>query len=410
MKPYVLFPYCYERSVYQSFMIGEWYGVPFFEDFDLAPSFSKDHPVFPGQKKVVLVDWSNFENVLNNPEYSDFSWADLVISATTEQVSSAFFNSIRSDQIVFNNPNTIHLINGYDIIDPDNLPSVLKNDRVHLSWPYFFATVVSANDPVDYTDDIMKSRLFLFEALVGSKKSPRSYIYYRLRDSCLLDRSLVNLSSNAPPNNTNSFFESLEVLEPWGRIVPDDYRSPALEISVNGVSVLDPQLDNTVHTSEKANVNYKKINPVPTESLDYAARISEIIPTKIYQHSWFSLICETNLSFHTKFITEKTVKMFFGKRIFVFFGPHKHLEYIKSLGFKTFEGIIDEGYDQIFDHSRRFDTAWKQVLHLAKSDPAKIYQQAKPILEHNFRLANNINALLTPSYNFIQSHLEKLQD
>lgn len=53
------------------------------------------------------------------------------------------------------------------------------------------------------------------------------------------------------------------------------------------------------------------------------------------------------------------------------------------LGFKTFDGIVDESYDRESDTVKRFETAFKQVEFLAQGSYNSLSNQAQPILQHN---------------------------
>jgi len=386
------------NGAYTSMMIANWYGLPFFDDCDYVSKqeFSHGHQTAV-QKKIVLIDWMLYTELLDNCDFFDFSWANLVISVTTEQVPLGFVKLIEQGIDFFNNPNTIHLVNGIATIKKDRLDKFLTNKNILFPYNHFFCTVASANDENMYNDITMKYRPYLFEALLGAKKSPRSYIYYKLRDSNLLSVSLVNLTSSGVFNK-NEFINSLEILDQWGCQIPDDYRSKALDM-------FDNDEDKSVHSSTYTNTRFTRITSgTPTKP----ARISELIPTGVYQNSWYSLITETNLGSGILFITEKTAKVLFGRRIFIFFGTSGHLQHLKTLGFKTFDGILDESYDNEPDHNKRFEMAWKQVEFLATQDPVEIYQLAKPILDHNYELAKDIKTLMTPAYNFIQNRINSL--
>jgi len=114
------------------------------------------------------------------------------------------------------------------------------------------------------------------------------------------------------------------------------------------------------------------------------ANASVIVPYIIFNQCWYTLVAETS-DLHPNFYTEKTGKPLLAKRLFVMFAGKHHLKNLKAFGFRTFDGIIDEGYDDIDDTETRYEQAWKQVEFLAKQDPLKIYKLAQPILEHNHR-------------------------
>jgi hypothetical protein len=64
-----------------------------------------------------------------------------------------------------------------------------------------------------------------------------------------------------------------------------------------------------------------------------------------------------------------------------------NLAYLRSYGFKTFDGIIDESYDLIQDHDKRTEAVVDQLAwYCALSDTEKqdIIYALEPIIEHNF--------------------------
>ena len=83
------------------------------------------------------------------------------------------------------------------------------------------------------------------------------------------------------------------------------------------------------------------------------------------------------------FITEKTAKTILAKRVFVLFAAKGCLKYLRSQGFQTFDGIIDESYDRESNTIKRFEMAFKQVEFLAQSSYNNLLDQIQPILEHN---------------------------
>ena len=119
------------------------------------------------------------------------------------------------------------------------------------------------------------------------------------------------------------------------------------------------------------------------------ANFSCFVPYKIYNDSWYSIVCETLGTGEHLFFTEKTAKPLIAGRLFVLFGQHRYLENLRKLGYKTFDGIIDESYDQESNDRARYELAWQQVEFLMTQDPIEIYKQCQPILEHNTNLIKN---------------------
>ena len=68
---------------------------------------------------------------------------------------------------------------------------------------------------------------------------------------------------------------------------------------------------------------------------------------------------------------------------------HHHLKHLRELGYQTFDGIIDESYDNIENTELRF----KAVLQLIKSinkmpieTVHELYRMSQDIIQHNSEL------------------------
>ena len=153
------------------------------------------------------------------------------------------------------------------------------------------------------------------------------------------------------------------------------------------------------HTEFDIGVENFDINQLKDK--DYTARyveyegeqigISNIIPIDIYNQTAYSIVTESLYENTFNFFTEKSFKPILTKRLFVHFSGQHHLKNLKKIyGFKTFDGIIDESYDEIEDQNERWNKAAEQVLFLISQPQEKILQQIQPIVEYNFNhLMNN---------------------
>ena len=72
---------------------------------------------------------------------------------------------------------------------------------------------------------------------------------------------------------------------------------------------------------------------------------------------------------------------------FIFFGAPGYLKYIKELGFKTFNGFIDESYDDEYDDGKRFEMVCDEIKRLSELSLEEIHNWyisiIIPILEYN---------------------------
>lgn len=112
--------------------------------------------------------------------------------------------------------------------------------------------------------------------------------------------------------------------------------------------------------------------------------LSQVVPIKIYNETAYSLVAETNYNNHYSFNTEKIVKPILAKRLFLVFSGQHYLRNLRSLGFKTFDSVIDESYDNESDLTLRGQMIIEQMNYLFNTDQNKILEKIKPIVEHNY--------------------------
>ncbi len=98
------------------------------------------------------------------------------------------------------------------------------------------------------------------------------------------------------------------------------------------------------------------------------------------------LVTETVATGRRHHITEKTFKPIAMGMPFVIVGTRGSLEYLRSYGFKTFEGIWDESYDLEEDDVRitRIASLLRSLDELSPADKQELFEMATPIIEHNW--------------------------
>jgi hypothetical protein len=203
-----------------------------------------------------------------------------------------------------------------------------------------------------YADTGASTKPFLFEALLGARRPHRDYVMLSLQQSGLLSKSIVTYRNIFNGNIVDNFSQE------FANAFPDT------QLAYPYVSQ---------HFDAGWEVQSK---------LDFT--ISSKIPVEIYKNTWYSIVCETlGIGYDMFFLSEKTAKSLFSKRMFISFSTGYFLKNLRSLGFETFGSIIDESYDLILLDQLRFKTAFQQVKYLSTQDPILIHQKIAPILEHN---------------------------
>lgn len=119
--------------------------------------------------------------------------------------------------------------------------------------------------------------------------------------------------------------------------------------------------------------------------------LSQVIPLDVFNQTAYSIIAETDYNNTLSFFSEKTTKPIIARRLFVVFSGYKFLENLRSIGFKTFDGIIDESYDQIKHNIDRYTAAFNQVQWLCNQNQEAILEKIKPIVNYNYELLMSRN-------------------
>jgi hypothetical protein len=98
------------------------------------------------------------------------------------------------------------------------------------------------------------------------------------------------------------------------------------------------------------------------------------------------LVTETVATGQRLHLTEKTFKPIALGMPFVIVGTRGSLEYLRSYGFRTFEGIWDESYDQADDNVRieRIASLLRSLDELSVEAKQELFEAAHEVIEHNW--------------------------
>ena len=233
----------------------------------------------------------------------------------------------------------------------------LQHSKTHLFLEWFMTTTHFYKNIRPETLDVLQpynTKPYVFDALLGRKKLHRDRSYDFIKTKGLADKGIVTYM-----NDINTTFTA-ENSNQW--LWEDE-----------GLSGQD-QVQWTVDP-----VNY----------YGYTMSLSQVIPLTVYNQTAYSLVCETNCDQDYVFFTEKTVKPILARRPFILVANRYILAFLRELGFRTFDGIIDESYDAVEGIYNRQLTALAQLKALCDQDQEKILNQCREIVDHNFDLMYN---------------------
>jgi len=133
------------------------------------------------------------------------------------------------------------------------------------------------------------------------------------------------------------------------------------------------------------------LNGVPYmgSSINYSSNLDEfLIP--LMNNSDLHVVIETTVDdgYIPHFFTEKTFKPINAKKPFLIYSTFKSCHYLRELGFKTFDGIIDETYDTIEDHTKRriaIVNEMKRINNLSSADYKLLLEKCQPIVDYNYK-------------------------
>ncbi|MEK9696490.1 MAG: hypothetical protein VW270_12035 [Candidatus Poseidoniales archaeon] len=146
--------------------------------------------------------------------------------------------------------------------------------------------------------------------------------------------------------------------------------------------------DDSINATPPACKNFK--HPMITgEPNDFDTRYQ----ADFYKYIAVDIVVETVINYPYAYVSEKTLRSFACKRMFIVLGAAGTLELLHSKGFYTFNDFIDESYDQIKDPMQRFKAVEKEIKRLCdlplediKSYMEKNYEK----FDHNFKTLCNL--------------------
>jgi hypothetical protein len=103
--------------------------------------------------------------------------------------------------------------------------------------------------------------------------------------------------------------------------------------------------------------------------------------------AFWLIVTETVFLYDKLHLTEKIFKPIVSKQPFMLLAAPGNLAYLKSYGFKTFDLVIDESYDNILDNDARIEAVVDQLhwyCNLTPGEKTDVIKQLEPIIQHNF--------------------------
>jgi len=222
--------------------------------------------------------------------------------------------------------------------------------------------LISLTDSINYKKENLE-KIKTYNCLQKRLRNHRVWFYTELFKSNLLNDGLVSM------NVCDSRFVSME-----GRILDQNLLS-------DSNALLPLTLYNKPNNTEPDNF--------------YIRRILK----EVYLDSWVSVISEASFSDdeNTVFISEKTFKSIASFHPFIIFGNKGSLKKLKEMGYKTFDGFIDESYDELstFERMDAIINSIKKINYI--NDKLSWFMSMQEILNHNYEVLKRNSEKLNPA-------------
>ena len=214
-----------------------------------------------------------------------------------------------------------------------------------------------------YTHDFIS-----FNRIITDDRSYRIYFVSLLKELGLLDHGLVsfNVTDNLFDDWQDETADSNSKLSATARQHAEHHLTGITKLIIDRPEV---------HGSASANI------PRNINSWWYPGKGPADID------AFWHIVTET-VFYHDKLhLTEKIFKPIVSKQPFMLLAAPGNLAYLKSYGFKTFDSVIDESYDNIQDNDLRTEAVVRQLhwyCNLTPGEKTNIIQQLEPIIDYNF--------------------------
>jgi len=273
---------------------------------------------------------------------------------------------------------------------------------------------------IDYrTDFTPKIKPYVFTTLNRAPHTHRMELFMQLNKLGLLDKGMCSFNEVKPDALTRSLTEEELNLLPM-----------TLDVDLNKSSAFDHIYGETMPQAFSY-MEEKEYDVVPNEFSTF------------FENSYFTLVTETKIGilrssdsictadncegvcwpiekgleclrckkinekphwmkiYDEKFITEKTWRNMLNGHPMVWIGTMHTAKMLKYLGFKTFDTLWDESYDDIENPLDRFNAVISLVDNLCKKTDEEwleIQEKAIPILKHNQNKMLELNEVLKIKY------------
>lgn len=226
--------------------------------------------------------------------------------------------------------------------------------------------------------------------LLTADKIDKKFISLSLRYEVhrhIITAYLINKNSELSWNNNCQEWDKLDK--------PDlDYLANILPFDFNGWKQQYPNIRKTL---EAGNETLRQSTPIRVSSeqdidtFECGSRVP--FPVDSHARSFCQIVTESTYCQPFPCFSEKVINAMVCLRPFVMVSTPRSLEYLKKLGFKTFDSWWDESYDQEQDHEKRILKILEVIDYIDSfsiGELREMYRSMNDVLQHNLHHADII--------------------
>ena len=248
----------------------------------------------------------------------------------------------------------------------------MATDYPHIKYEHFISCIVDYDENIDamrHIDSIFdtpqKPHTFLF--LNGRSRAHRKYLWHQFNKLGLLDQALWTMLDSRPAG-----YRHFKLVEDNINILANGTPLKWLPTKYEIDQFHNPKI--TVGPGEQSNIKFDLFNNIWGEIYLNPAP---------YRDTYFSVVTETVYEYPYTFCTEKIAKPLAQGHPWIVAANQGFYRDVRNMGFKTFDGIIDESFDQIDNHQQRMDRIIQVVGDLCQQDLPAFLAACKPVCKYN---------------------------
>ena len=304
----------------------------------------------------------------------------------------------------------------YFSLIPNNTIELIRNHKIKILFYYH-----EGDNPYRISERLqslcaehnLPPECYLFISANTAANNIENFLYFNDHESFFASINRRQ-SSNITLNVKRPYdFTVLSRSHKWWRAtcVSDLHRNGALENSIwsyhSDCDIGDNINDNPIDLS-KISLPVKELQQFVAGGpyrydLDSASYNNHrFIDLSLLNQSYFNLVIETHFDADQSggaFLTEKTFKPIKFGQPFVIIGPPHSLKLLRSLGYKTFDNVIDNSYDSIEDNTERWMKTKDTILTVKQQNLKMLFDKCYEDVVYNqyhfaSRIKNNLDYIV----------------